>query len=60
MNGIEHGPEHVAFKLESAHGLALQLGRVAIFQRNRERLAGIALGLSRAAAEIIKAARIDP
>src|SRR5206468_7964808 len=60
VNGIEHGPKHVAFKLESAHGLALELGCVAIFQRDGERFVGVALSLCGATSEIIKPARIDP
>src|SRR5205809_1668470 len=60
MNGIEHGPEHIAFKLKSAHGLALELGCVAIFQRDGERFVGVALSLCGATSEIIKPAPIDP
>src|SRR5205809_121688 len=60
VNGIENGPKHVAFKLESAHGLALELGCVAIFQRDGERFVRIALRLCDATSEIIKPARIDP
>src|SRR5207247_650877 len=59
MNGIEHQPEHIAFKLERPHGLALKLGRVAILERNRERLVRIALRLCGAATEIIEAVWVD-
>ena len=60
MNCVEHGPEHIAFELERAHGFPLKLGRVAIFQGNRERLVRIAPRLRDPAAEIIKSARINP
>src|SRR5947207_10891063 len=51
MNGIEHQPEHIAFKLERTHGLALKLGRVAILERDRKRLVRIALRLCGAATD---------
>src|SRR6266540_1847592 len=60
LNGIEDGPEHIAFKLERANRLALKLRRVAVFQRDRQRLIRIAPRLCRATPEIIKPARIDP
>jgi hypothetical protein len=60
MNCVEHGPEHVAFELERAHGFALKLGRVAIFQGNRERFVRIAPCLRDAASKIIKSASINP
>ena len=60
MNCVEHGPEHIAFELERAHGFPLKLGRVAIFQGNRERLVRIAPRLRDSATEIIKSARINP
>src|SRR5437870_348351 len=60
VNGIEHGPEHTAFKGEPAHRFALELGCVAILKRDRERLVRIALRLRCATPEIIKPTRIDP
>ena len=60
MDRVEHGPEHIALKLEGAHRLALQLKRVAMVQRNRERFIGVASRLTDPATEVIKAARIDP
>ena len=60
MNCVEHGPEHVAFELERAHGFPLKLGRVAIFQGDRERLVRIASRLRDPATEIIQTACIDP
>src|SRR5882757_2870700 len=60
MDRIENGPEHIAFKLERAHCLALKLRRVAIVQRYRERFIGVTSCLSDSATEVIKAARIDP
>src|SRR5213592_1715440 len=60
VNSIENGPEHVAFKLQTAHGLALELGCVAIFQRDGERFVRIALRLCDPTSEIIKPTRIDP
>ena len=60
VNGIEHRPEHVAFELERANRLALELRRVAVFQRDRERLVRIPSRLCRATTEIIKATRVDP
>ena len=60
MNCVEHGPEDIAFELERAHGFPLKLGRVAIFQGNRERLVGIAPRLRDSAAKIVKSARINP
>jgi len=42
MNGVEHGPEHIAFELESARGFPLELGRAAMIQRNCERFIRIA------------------
>ena len=60
MDGIEHGPKQIAFELERAHRLALQFRRVAMVQRHRERFIGVASCLGYPAAEVIKAARIDP
>jgi len=60
MDRIEHGPKHIALKLKRAHRLALQLKRVAMVQRNRERFIGVASRLTDPATEVIKAARIDP
>src|SRR5438046_10667650 len=58
VNRIEDGPEHVAFKLECPHGLALELRCVAIFHRDRERIIRIQMCLSDPAADIIKAAQV--
>ena len=60
MNCVEHGPEHIAFELERAHGFPLKLGRVAIFQGNRERLVRIASRLRDPATKIVQSARINP
>jgi hypothetical protein len=60
MDCIEDGPQHIAFKLEGAHSLALQLRRVAMVQRHRERFIGVTSCLGDSATEVIKAARIDP
>src|SRR5262245_29666331 len=60
MDCVEYGPEHIAFELERAHGSPLKLGRVAIFQGNRERLVGIASSLRDSATKIVESARINP
>ena len=60
MDRIEHGPKQVAFKLEGAHRVALQLWRVAMVQRNRERFTRVASRLGDSTTEVIKTLRIDP
>ena len=60
MNCVEHGPEHIAFELERAYGFPLKLGRVAIFQGNRERLVRITSRLRDPATKVVKSARINP
>ena len=60
MNCIEHGPEYIAFELESAHGFPLKLGCVAISQGNCQRIVRIAPRLRDSAAKIVKSARINP
>src|SRR5260370_39050694 len=60
VNCVEHGPEHIAFKLERMQGFALKLRRIAIFQRDCQRLVGISPGLSDAAPKIIESASINP
>src|SRR5438552_2426247 len=60
VNRVKHGPENVAFKFERADCGILQLARIAIFQSNRKRFAGIAPRLGDSAAKIIEVAWVDP
>src|SRR5205823_6920167 len=60
VNCVEHGPEHIAFKLERMQGFALKLRRIAIFQRDCQRLVGISPGLSDATPKVIESASINP
>lgn len=56
MDRIEHRPKHIALELEGAHGVALQLNRIAMIQSNRKRFVGVTSRLGDPAAEVIKAA----
>src|SRR5271155_2694538 len=46
VDGVEHGPEQIAFELEGAHGGFLHVARGAISVSESEGLAGIARGLN--------------
>src|SRR5215471_9593075 len=60
MNCVEHGPEHIAFKLKRMQGFALKLRSIAIFQRDCQCLVGISPGESDATPKIIESASINP
>src|SRR5947208_3568955 len=60
VNGVKDGPQHIAFELERTNSLALELGRVAVFPRDRECFFRISLRLGCASTEVIKATRVDP
>ena len=60
MNGVEHRPENIALELERTDRGILQFARIAMFDCDFKRFVRIAAGLRDSAAEIIKAARVDP
>src|ERR1041385_6014873 len=60
MNCVEHGPEHIAFKIERTQGFALKLRRIAIFQRDCQCLVGISPRKRDPTPKVIESASINP